>query len=855
MIQDFRFAFRQLWKAPGFTIAAVAVLALGIGVNTAIFSLVDTMLFKAPAYQEPSEIVQLFSQDMKNPKSFRSFSYPTYSDIREQNTLFSGLLAHYDTIVGLGEKGNSRRTLADLVSANYFSVLRVAPAYGRSFLPDEEKPGRDERVAIVSYSFWQKHSRDPSLLGQSLLINGRVFTVVGIMPEGFTGITSIFSPEVWLPLGVYDDIANDLGSVRTNSLADRGINNLMVIGRLKPGVAAEEAAPALKGLAVNLESAFPVEQKNQTFLMAPLFRFDTISDPTEAGPVTTIGALLTGMAAVVLLVACLNLANMLLALGTARRKEIAIRLALGGSRARIVRQLLIEGFVLALLGGMCGLLLGLWSSGLLIASLRAIVPVDIVWLSGPNPMILGATLVFCVLGTLGFALGPALKLSRTAVLGDLKQHAGEDVHRPRWKFLPRNPLVVVQIAFSLALVTAAALFIRGAGKVASVDTGLHTDNTFLVEIDAGLGGFDQKHARDLYRILAEKFAALPGAQHASISAAVPFGMNSVRATVQRAGVHPAPNAKPATAAEGLIFNPWSNSIGADYFVTVGLPLLRGRAFTAAETTQAGGPAVAIIDEVLAEKLWPEGDALGQRIQFPMLENAPLENSAGDSGEVKRGESIEIVGIVPATKGRMFEKKPSGALYLPDVRAFHNDAFFFVRFASLPASSEAATANLLRRTVQSVDPMLPILELRTFAKHMEVNPLLWMVRAGAALFSVFGGLALGLAVVGIYGVKAYSVARRTREIGIRMALGAQGKTVQWMILREGFAMVAAGLALGLLLAFGIGKIVSSILFEVSATDPYAFTLPPAILAVAALVATWLPARRAAKISPMAALRTE
>ncbi|PYJ89719.1 MAG: hypothetical protein DME70_01615, partial [Verrucomicrobia bacterium] len=416
----------------------------------------------------------------------------------------------------------------------------------------------------------------------------------GIMPEGFTGVTSMFSPEVWLPLGVQDDIANDLGSAQTNSLTDRGVNNLMLIGRLKPGVTAEAAAPALKVLAANLETAFPVEQKNQTFMAAPLFRFDTITDPAEAGPVTTIGALLTGMAGVVLLVACLNLANMLLARGTARRKEIAIRLALGGSRARIVRQLLIEGFVLALLGGVCGLLLGLWSSDLLIASLRAIVPVDIVWLSGPNPMILGATLVFCVLGTLGFALGPALKLSRTAVIGDLKQHAGEDVHRPRWKFLPRNPLVVVQLAFSLALVTAAALFIRSAGKVAAVDTGLRTDNTFLMEIDASLGGHDQKHARDLYRILSEKFAALPGVQHASISAAVPFGMNSVRTTVQRAGVHPAPDAKPATAAEGLVFNPKSNSIGADYFATVGLPLLRGRAFTTAEATQPGGPAVAVI---------------------------------------------------------------------------------------------------------------------------------------------------------------------------------------------------------------------------------------------------------------------
>jgi predicted permease len=855
MIQDFRFAFRQLWKAPGFTIAAVAVLALGIGTNTAIFSLVNAMLFKPPAYKQPSEIVQLFSQDKKNPKSFRAFSYPTYCDVRDQNSVFSGVMSHRDTVVGLGEKGNTRRAEAFLVSSNYFSVLGVLPAYGRPFLPEEEKPGHDQRAVIVSYTYWQKNSRDPSLLGRTLLLNGHAFTVVGIMPEGFTGTVSIESPEIWLPLGVHDEVGNELGGTSNHSLADRSINNLLLVGRLKPGVTAETAAPALKGLAANLEKEFPVEQKNQTFMTAPLFRFGAETDPTEGDPITTVGTVLTGMAAVVLLVACLNLANMLLARGTARRKEIAIRLALGGSRSRIVRQLLTEGFVLALLGGLCGLLLALWSSELLVASLRAILPIDIIWLSGPSPVILGATLVFCVLGTLCFALGPALKLSRTAVVGDLKQQAGEDVNRRHWKFLPRNPLVVMQIAFSLALITAAALFIRGAAKAASVETGLHADNTFLVEVDASLGGFDRTRTEDLYRVVSEKLASLPGVEHASISATVPFGLNSVKKNVQRAGVHPAPDARPSTAAEGMTLAPWWNGVGADYFATVGLPLLRGRTFTAAEATQAGGPAVAIIDEILAKKLWPNGDALGQRIQIPIRDDAPPEKSEDSNGEIKRGETIEIIGIVPATKNRLFEKQPSGSLYLPFARSFQSDVFFFVKFASLPLSNIPATADLLRRTVQSVDPVLPVIELRTFAQHMDGNPQLWIVRAGAALFSVFGGLALGLAVVGIYGVKAYAVARRTREIGIRMALGAQRKTVLWMILREGFVMVAAGLALGLILAFGAGKIASSILYQVSPLDPFAFTLAPVVLATAALLATWLPARRATKISPMAALRTE
>jgi len=582
MIQDFRFAFRQLGKSPSFTIAAVAVLALGIGVNTAIFSLVNVMVLQPPAYQRPGEIVQLFSQDKKDPKSFRAFSYPTYCDIRDQNSVFSGLLAHDDTVVGLGEKGNFRRAVVDIVSSNYFSVLGVLPAYGRPFLPEEEKPRAGARVAVVSYSYWQKHSRDPSLLGSALLINGHAFTIVGIMPEGFTGTESVFSREAWLPLGVYDEIMSAQGAARIASLADRGSQRLILVGRLKPGVTAEAAQPGLKGLATNLEAAFPVEQKDQTFMTAPLNRFGTSTDPVENDPVPTIGALLAAMAAVVLLVACLNLANMLLARGTARRKEIAIRLALGGSRGRIVRQLLTEGFVLALLGGACGLLLGLWSSDLLVASMSKILPMDIVWLSGPNPVILGATLGFCILGTICFALGPALTLSRAAVIEDLKQQAGEDAHRPRWKFLPRNPLVVVQIAFSLALVTAAALFLRGAGNAASVETGFQARNVFLVEIDAGLGGFDQKRAQDLYRLVGEKFSALPGVRHAGLSAMVPFGINTVRRSVLRAGVPPAPDDKPATAAEGRTFTPFWNSVGADYFAAVELPFIRGRTFTAAE---------------------------------------------------------------------------------------------------------------------------------------------------------------------------------------------------------------------------------------------------------------------------------
>jgi predicted permease len=849
MLHDFRFAFRQLGKARAFTAAAIIVLALGIGANTAIFSLMNTLLFQPPHYAKANEIVQVFSQDKKNPKTFRGFSYPTYLDIRDQNSVFSGVMAHNLAMVGVGDKGSTRRAFTDVVSANYFSVMGVMPMQGRAFRAEEETPGRDAAVAIVSYNYWKKEGLNPAMLGSTILIDSRPFTVIGIMPQGFTGTTQVFAPEIWLPLGVYDQVANDFETGNKDKLDNRGGRQFMIVGRLKPGMTAAAAAPALKTLAANLEQAWPVEQKDQTFMIEALSRFSLSTSPSSGNNIKRLAPLLFGMSGVVLLVACLNLANMLLARGAARRKEIAIRLALGASRWRIVRQLLIEGFVLALAGGVFGLLLGLWSSDLLVASLGKKLPIDIVWQSGLSTPVLMATFAFCLLGTFAFALGPALKLSKSAVIGDLKEQAGEDTFVRRWKFLPRNPLVVVQIAFSLALLTAAALFIRGAGKAANVDTGLQTSSNYLLEVDASLATYAQTRSQDLYRTLEERLAALPGVERASISSSVPFGMIELDKSVQRGGANPAPDAKPATAAEGLAFKANLNSIGADYFNTVGLPVLRGRAFNVAEAMHQTSPKVAIIDEVLAKKLWPDGDALGQRIQFAEKDLT----QAKSSGETRA--QIEVVGIVPYTRDNLFEKDPNGTLYLPFAGGFQSNVFFHIRFAPNAGRDPGATADLIRGTVREVDAAVPILSLKTFAQHLDGNIELWIVRAGAALFSIFGGLALALATVGVYGVKAYSVARRTREIGIRMALGARRETVQWMILREGAVMLTSGVALGLLLAAGTGKLISGMLYNVGALDPLAFTIAPVVLAAAALLATWLPARRATRISPMAALRTE
>lgn len=850
MIGDFKFALRQLMKSPGFTISAAIVLALGIGVNTAVFTVVNTLFFAPPAYSKPHEMVQLFSQDKKDPKKFRGFSYPTYLDVRQQNTVFSDVMGFNVAFVGIGQKGDTRRAFSAIVTSNYFSVLGVQLARGREFLPEEETPGHNAPVAIVSYNYWSKHRLDPAILGSQIQINGHSFTIVGIAPKGFVGTMQILSPEVWLPMSVYDQVANDFESENKTTIDDRKGTQVRIMGRLKPGMTSASARPAVEGLATNLERAYPVEQKDQTFLTAPVSRNSISNNPNAGGGIKMVAPLLLGMALVLLLVACLNLANMLLARGTARRKEIAIRLALGGSRWRIVRQLLTEGFALAVLGGVGGLILGLWSSDLLVASMQRLMPLEVVWLAGPNPAILTATFGFCLIGTLMFALGPALKISRSAVVADLKEHAGEDVVRRRWRFLPRHPLVVVQIAFSLALITAAALFIRGAGKASSVDTGLKPGASYVLEVDASLAGYDQAHAQELYRNLSDRLAALPGVEHASISSVVPFGMFELSRKVQRAGIHPAADSKPATAADGLAFDvPW-NSVGADYFSTVGLPVIRGRAFTESEATTPG-PKVAVVDEVLAKKLWPDGDALGQRIQY-------ADQKGGTSSDLNNGEkeTMEIVGIVPATRHALFEtEEPVGGIYLPFARGFQSNISYFVRFRSLAPGNEAATADLLRRAVRDVDPAIPILSLKTFAQHLDTNLDLWLVRAGAAMFSIFGGLALGLAVVGLYGVKAYSVARRTREIGIRMALGAQAGAVLRMIMREGSVMVITGVALGLLLAMATAKILSGILYGVGALDPIAFTVAPLVLTTAALIATWLPARRATQVNPIQALRTE
>lgn len=853
LLKDLRLSLRLLSRTPGFSLAAIGVLGLGIGLNTGMFSVVHALAFSPRPFPEADRVVQLYSYDKKQPDDYRAFSYPVYRDIAGRNDLFEGVLAHNLTMVGVGAGQETRRSFSAVVSSNYFDVLRVPLLRGRGFTPEEERPGSDVPVVVVGHLFWKQAGFDPELLGKTIKVNERPFTVVGIAPEGFSGTMMLLGPELYFPFGVFDSLTNDFQGEAKRTLERADTYNLFLVARLKHGVSQDSARQAIKVLGASVEQAFPVEHKDQAFDLAELPRLGTSTSPMKEGPVRALGGVLLGMTSAVLLVVCLNLAGMLLARGTARRKEFAIRLALGGGRGRIVRQLLTEGLVLAIAGGVLGIALAAWSSRLLMGSLGAILPVTVFFKAAVSPALVAATAFFCVLATLFFALGPALRLSRADVLADLKQQAGEDAGAPqRSRLLPRHPLVVAQVALSLGLLIAAGLFLRMAQEAAGLDLGFDAEDTVVVEVDASLAGYDEARSLDLYRRVEERLAALPGVKNASIGAIVPFGFINIGRSVRRAGLAPDPDSRPATAAEGLAFDARWNAVGADYFAALGQPLRSGRGFNAAEAGSRGAPAVAIVDEVLARKLWPDAEALGQRIQFVERD---AEKAAASGGVAQQSQSLEIVGIVGQSRGDFFEREPRGAVYVPFAQGFVSNVHFHLRPAVETDAVAQALIDPVRRELAATAPGLPVFKVRTFRQHLFASAEFWMLRMGATLFSVFGGFAMVVAVVGIYGVKAYAVSRRTREIGVRMALGALPRAIQAMILREGLRTTLLGVALGLALGAAIGRVLSRVFVDLHAFDPVAFSVAPLFLIVAAMAACWIPARRATRIAPMSALRTE
>ena len=841
LLRDVRFGARMFRKNPWFTCAAVMVLALGIGANTAIFSLVDAFLLKPLVVHNPAELVGCYSRDTHKP-DYRGFSYPDYAELRNSGGAFSSVLAYNMTMVGLSEGDTTRRVFATVASANYFSTFGVPLFQGRPFTLDEERPGSAIPVVIVSYSYWKKTGADPQLLGKSVRINNLAYTIVGIAPEGFTGTTALISPELYIPLGVYEMAMNDFEG-RGHSLAARTTHDLILVGRLQPGVSQKSADALLATAASQLARAYPDDDKDQTFIVANLPRMSISTQPQNDSELTIPAVLLLAVAGVVLLIASLNVANMMLARGTTRGKEIAIRLALGGSRSDILRQLLIEGFLLALAGGTAGLAVAYWSTGALIHQMSRLAPFDLAYSAAPDARVLLATIAFCALSTILFGLGPAWNISGWNLFAGLKIGNRADLQTSgrRGVFSRRNLLVMGQISLSLMLLSAAGLFIRSSVQASRVEPGFRVPGELLAEVDGSLAGYNEPRNRDTYRAVMDRLQAIPGVDSVSLAATVPFGMISLGKTVQRSSDAPSSGAGSAIATHDAQCT--YNIVGSDYFQTMAIPLQRGRVFSAQDAATTTHP-VAILNQVAADKLWPGGEAVGKNVRL-----------IADGGGSQPPIDAEVVGVTANVQENVFGTRWEPHVYVPFGQAYQSDMNIHMRTTAQDPQSEARLLETVRAEIRNVDPHLPLLTLQTMRIHMDSSFDLWVVRMGANMFVIFGGVALLLAAIGLYGVRAYTVAMRTREIGIRMALGARASDALRMMLGEGMTLFAIGGALGLVLSLAVGKLLSTLLYSVSSFDPLVLFGAPLLLATVSLVACYIPARRAARLDPMVALRDE
>jgi predicted permease len=844
--QDFRYGLRLLRRQPGFALIATLVVGLGIGANTTMFSLVDALAFK-PRVGDTERMVSLYSKNRQEAGRFRTFSFPNYGDLRAQKDVFATLAAHVPTMVGISEGTETRRAFIEIVSANFFAAFGVAPTLGRGFTEDEARPRADIPVTVLSDMAWRRLGAPPDVLGTTIRLNQRDFTIIGVAPRGFGGTMAMVTPELWLPTGVYDTVSSDFAREGLpGTLADRSHHALFVVGRLREGLEGQRADAAVEAAGRRLEAAFPVENKDQDLLVRPVSRVSISSSPNDdEGQMGVMSLVLMAMAGVVLLIACLNLANMQLARGAARRKEFAIRASIGGGRLRAARQLLTEALTLALPGALVALAISWSAMRLLNAAVAGRFPIQLSIDPTPDWRVFTATLAFAVLATVLFGLGPALALVKSDLAGSLKEQAGE-VPVARSRFAARHLLVMGQLALSLALLTAGGLFVRGAAVAARLDPGFTLDRGIVVQTDTSLANYDKSRGLDIYTRALDRLRALPGVTAAGISSLMPFGEVTEANVVQRPGPRVRNlggtrstgfGARTDGSVDGAV-SAFTYSVSPDFFASVDLRLLRGRDFTAAEAFR-GGPPVAIVDEALARQIFGTEDPIGRQLQI---------NRRDDTEEL-----VEIVGIAPPILHQMNDPTPGPQIYRPLAQDFRAGVTIHMTTSAASAEAEAMMLPGVRQLLGAVDDRLPVVTLETRPMFRERNLMLWLVRAGAWVFTAFGLVALGMAALGIYGVKAYLVSRRTREIGIRIALGANPRQVVRLVMSDGLGLTLAGLVVGLGFSVVMSPAVGSLLFQGSGFDAPVVALAFFTLFATASLASWLPARRATRIAPSAAVR--
>ncbi len=803
--QDVRFGIRQLRRSPGFTFVALLSLGLGVGGNAVIFSLISTILLRPLPISHPEQVFAIHQGKEKDASYSQSMSYSNYRDIRDRNAVLQGMAVYRFDPMSLSHNGSNERVWGYLVSGNYFDVLGVQAFLGRTFTADEDRVPNAHPVAVLSYGCWQRRfGGEPGIVGQSIQINGHDFTLIGVAPSGFTGTESLFTPEFWVPSMMQEWIETRSG------LENRHDGQWIAFGRLKPGTNSEQARAQLNMVARQLGQEYPKVDEGMSLRLTP----PGLVDPNLRSAVIAFSGALMLTVLLVLLIACTNLASLLLARATQRRKEIAVRMAIGATRARLAWQLLTESVTLSVIGAAFGLAIG----QALILVARASLPRTDFALTLDLRMdwrVVSFVVTLAVVTGVGFGLVPALQASRYDVVSALKEDSAG--RRRAWL---RGALVVMQVALSFVLLIMAGLTVRSLKHTEAIGPGFDPNNAATMSVDLGLQEYDEKRGENFYQQLAERVRALPGVKSAGWTARLPLGLD-----YSTTGVYPEAQAEPR--AEEMPYAIYT-SVSPDYFAAMGIPIVGGRRF--AESDTARSLRIAIVNETLAQRFWPGENAIGKRLH------------AGSRG------ALEVVGVARNGKYRSLGEIPAMVVYYPLSQEYATSAALVVRTNADPR----AEISSLRSEVQKLDPQLPIYDAKTLKEHMRLA--LFPLHAGAVVAGGFALLAMILAAIGIYGVMAYSVGQRTQEIGIRMALGASAGDVWKMVLKQGVIITATGMVLGLICAIGLSGVVASMLYGVSATDPSTFLFIALLLAAVSLAACYLPAQRATKVDPVVAIRS-